>query len=143
MAMFLQGKATDNSLIFSDAQHLDNATSGIDSTNTVYFVGGRSGKMQINVACASSAFSIAQDSNFKIQVEYGTTSSPATSLRADIYDYTSLSGAATFTQGQLFCQYMIPSELAAAYDYCKLVYTTGADEGATNEKVDAWISIIT
>lgn len=143
MAMFLNGKATDSSLVFSEAQILDDATSGLNSTNAVYFVGGRSGKLQVNVAAASSAFSIAQNQSLKIEIEYGTSSSPSTSLRDVIYEYKNTTGAEAFTQGQLFCQYTIPSDLAAAYDYCELVYTTSADEGNANEKVDAWISIIT
>lgn len=129
----------DADLIFSEAQTLPNNTS-VDSTNAVYFTGGTSGKMQVNVV-ASSAISIANGKALTIAIQYGTTSTPATSLYDVLYTRTASGGAVTFSAGDIICQYTIPPEQAAAYDYCELVYTTTADE--SSETVDAFITIIT
>ena len=142
MAIYSNGKLVDSSLIFSAAQILDDATAGLDSTNTVYFGGGKSNKLQVNVAVASATFSIAQNESLTIAIQYGTNSSPTTSLRDMIYTYKNTAGAEATAQGTLLCQYTIPGDKVANYDYAKLVYTTSADEGDTNDALDAWISIV-
>jgi hypothetical protein len=141
MALFANGKMIDSNLVFSEAQLIDNATGGLDSTNTVHFVGCRNGKLQVNVVAATD-ISIANGQSFTIAIQYGTTASPTTSLYDVLYTRTGSGSAVTHSAGDKIAQYMIPADRAAAYDYAKLVYTTSADEGNT-EKVDAFINIIT
>ena len=137
MAMFSRGKLVDANLILSEAQTLPNNTSA-DSTNSVKFIGSKTGLMQINVV-AATAISIADTKQLKIVAAYGTTSSPTTSLYDVIYDRTASGSAVTFAQGDLIASYTIPQDKAGTYNYVKLTYTTTADE--SSEKVDAFITI--
>jgi hypothetical protein len=141
MALYSNGKLVDSNLIFSEAQALPNNTSA-NSTNAVHFGACRSGKLEINVV-AATAISIESDTSkaLTIKVEYGTTSSPSSVLYDTLYTRTASGSDITFAAGDIICQYVIPRSLAAAYDYCELVYTTSDNE--SSEKVDAFIAIIT
>jgi hypothetical protein len=124
MALYSNGKMVDQNLILSQAQTLPNNTS-VDSTNAVNFSGCRNGKLQVNVI-ASTAISIESDTGkvLTIAIQYGATSTPATSLYDVLYTRTASGSDITFAAGDIICQYMIPADKAAAYDYCELVYTT-------------------
>lgn len=139
MAIYANGKMIDSDLVFSEAQTLPNTTS-VDSTNAVWFGAARSNKLQVNVV-ASTAISIANSKALTIAIQYGTTSTPDTSLYDVLYTRTASGDAVTFDAGDIICQYTIPGDKAAAYDYCELVYTTTADE--SSETVDAFITIVT
>lgn len=140
MALFSNGKLIDQNLIFSEAQTLPNNTSA-NSTNTLAIPAVKSGSLQVNVV-AATAISIESDTGkaLTIKIEYGTTSTPSTSIYDVLYTRTASGSDITFAAGDIICQYTIPTEKAAAYDYCELVYTTTGDE--SSEKVDAFIAII-
>lgn len=140
MALYSKGKLIDSNLIFSSAQVLPNNTS-VDSTNAVHFTGCRNGKLQVNVV-ASTDFVLINNKALTIAIQYGTTSTPATSLYDVLYTQTAGVDTVVFTAGDTICQYTIPAENAAAYDYCELVYTTTATD-LTSDTLDAFIAIIT
>ena len=137
MALFANGKLVDQNLIFSQAQTLPNNTSA-NSTNVVYFAGCRNGKLQVNVVAATD-ITIANTKVLTVNIEYGTTTTPATKLKDVLYTETAGVPTITYAAGDTICQYTIPADKAAAYDYCELVYTTTDDE--SSEKVDAFIAI--
>ena len=146
----------------SDAQALPNATA-VDSTNMVYVGGKTGGSLWINIY-ANTAISIATGQAFNIEFQSYSADTAASAIspfstanaggmyegsgtsedEAHVYllHATNADGQLDFAAGDLMCSYGIPEDnlRLISHDYVQLVYTTDADESAT-EKVDAFVWI--